>query len=243
MARMRVFCFPYAGGGPSAFRGWANGIRDVEFCFVHPPGRENRIREKPFSDMRLLVEALTTELAGWLDRPYALYGHSLGGVVAFEFARAARQLGWREPSHLFVSASRAPHLPARYPKVHHLEDLELLSEVNRRYGGVPLQLMHDPELRQLLVPCLRADLALLETYDYVDAEPLDCQITCFGATGDRMVTEDVLRPWSTHSKRELQLHMVSGGHLFLQSARSTLLDKISAALAYRVPNAPALSLH
>ena len=227
---MRVFCFPYAGGGPSAFRGWANGIRDVEFCYVHAPGRENRIREKPFSDIHLLMNALTAEMAEWLDRPYALYGHSLGGVVAFEFARAARRRGWREPLHLFISAARAPHLSSPHPKMHHLHDVELLAEVNRRYGGVPPELMHDREARQLLVPCLRADLTLLETYEYVRAEPLDCQITCFGATQDKIVTREALQPWSLHSKQELRLHIVDGGHLFLQTARTTLLEKIRAAL-------------
>jgi surfactin synthase thioesterase subunit len=212
---------------------------DADVCYVQPPGRENRLREEAFTAIPALVEALVSELEGWLDRPYVLYGHSLGGVVAFELARALGGSGLRAPSHLFVSASRAPQLPREHPAIRHLADPELLEEVHRRYDSVPLQLMNDPELRQLLVPCLRADLTLLETYEYREAEPLACPLTCFGATRDRMVRREAMEPWRVHTRKEFQLHMVEGDHLFLQSARSSLLAAIGATLRPQPPAAAA----
>jgi surfactin synthase thioesterase subunit len=227
---MRLFCIPYAGSGASAYRGWAENAPGLDVCYVQLPGRENRLREKPFTSIPTLIEALGAELETWTGRPYALYGHSLGGIVAFELARALRARGLREPEHLFVSASRAPHLPCPHPAMHQLPDLELLEEVQRRYDSVPAPLMTDPELRELLVPCLRADLALLETYQHSPAAPLGCGITCFSASRDRMVSRDAVEPWRTHTQKQFQLHQIEADHLFLQSARDTLLATVEATL-------------
>ena len=228
-APIRLFCVPYAGSGAAAYRGWAENAPGLDVAYVQLPGRENRLREKPFTSIAALVEALASELDTWIDRPYALYGHSLGGIVAFELARALRPRH-RDALHLFVSASRAPHLPSPHADVRHLPDLALLEEVHRRYDSVPAQLMNDPELRELLVPCLRADLTLLETYQHAQAEPLACGITCFGAASDRVVSRDAIEPWSAHTQKDFKLNMIEGNHLFLQTARTSLLVAIQATL-------------
>jgi medium-chain acyl-[acyl-carrier-protein] hydrolase len=188
------------------------------------------LREKPFTSMCPLIEALAAELEACDERPYALYGHSLGGIIAFELARAMRARGGRQPLHLFASASRAPHLPCQRPAIRDLSDIELLEEVHHRYESVPLQLMTDPELRELLLPCLRADLALLETYQYVEAEPLACGITCFGAIRDRMVSSDAIEQWRMHTSGKFRMQLLEGSHLFLQSARGILLAAVAVAL-------------
>ena len=228
-AAVRLFCVPYAGSGAAAYRGWAENAPGLDVCYVQLPGRENRLREKPFASVAALIAALASELEPWLDRPYALYGHSLGGILAFELARTLR-LRHRDPQHLFVSASRAPHLASQHPDVRHLPDLPLLEEVHRRYESVPPVLMQDPELRELLVPCLRADLTLLETYQHAAADPLACGITCFAAAGDRIVHRDAVEPWREHTKRDFKLHMLEGNHLFLQTARTSLLAAIQETL-------------
>jgi medium-chain acyl-[acyl-carrier-protein] hydrolase len=229
-AAVRLFCIPYAGSGAAAYRGWAENAAALDVCYIQLPGRENRLREEPFTSMPALIEALAGELEAWDDRPYALYGHSLGGIIAFEVARAMRARGRRQPLHLFASASRAPHLPCQRPAIRDLPDLELLEEVHHRYESVPLQLMNDAELRELLLPCLRADLTVLETYPYVEAEPLACGITCFGAMGDRMVSGDALEQWRMHTSEKFRLQLIEGSHLFLQSARNILLAAVAAAL-------------
>jgi medium-chain acyl-[acyl-carrier-protein] hydrolase len=230
-----LFCVPYAGSGAAAYRGWAEHLTELDVCYVQLPGRENRLREKPFASIPSLVEALGGALEGWLNRPYAFYGHSLGGIVAYELARVLRKSGKREPLHLFVSASRAPHLPKEHPAVSHLPDVQLLEEIHRRYDSVPPQLMNDPELRELLVPGLRADLSLLETYRYTEGAPLGCGITCFGATRDSMVSRDALEQWRSHTKEEFSLQMFDGGHLFLQTARNELLAAVCKTLRRNSP--------
>ncbi len=227
---MRLFCIPYAGSGAAAYRGWAENAPGLDVSYIQPPGRESRLREKPFTSIPALVEAIAGQLDGWTDRPYALYGHSVGGLVAFELAREFRRRGRRQPAHLFVSASRAPHLPSEHPPVCHLPDSELLDEVHRRYDSVPVQLRNDPELRELLVPCLRADLTLFETYQYVGLDPLACGITCFGATRDRVVSPGAIEPWRMHTSNDFRLHMLEADHLFLQSERAKLLNVVAATL-------------
>jgi medium-chain acyl-[acyl-carrier-protein] hydrolase len=231
---MRLFCIPYAGSGTAAYRGWAEEAQGFDAAFdvayVQLPGRESRMREQPFTSVPALVESLVDGIADQLDRPYALYGHSLGGVIAFELARAVRQRSLPQPSHLFVSASRAPQLPSPYTPVRHLSDLALLEEVHRRYESVPAILMQDADLRQLLVPCLRADLSLLETYTYSEAAPLSCGITCFGGIQDRMVSRSALEPWRIHTTGDFELKMLEGNHLFLQTARTPLLAAVRSAL-------------
>ena len=227
---MRLFCVPYAGSGAAAYRGWAESAGDLDVCYVQPPGRENRLGEAPFTSMDELVKALADGVEPLLDRPYALYGHSLGGIVAFELARALRSRGRAEPTHLFVSASRAPQLPNPYEPIRHLADLPMLEEIHRRYDSVPIQVMQDPERRELVVPGLRADITMLETYRHSAAKPLACGITCFGATEDRAVTRDAIGEWSIHTQSKFELQMFEGGHLFLQNARSRLLSAVRAAL-------------
>lgn len=229
-AKMRLFCVPYAGSGAAAYRGWAENVGDLDVCYVQPPGRENRLGEAPFTSMIELVTDLANGVEPLLDRPYALYGHSLGGIVAFELARELRSRGRTEPLHLFASASRAPQLPNPYEPIRHLADLPMLEEIHKRYDSVPIQVMQDPELRELVVPCLRADITMLETYRHLASPPLACGITCFGATEDRAVTADAIGAWSIHTQSKFELHMFEGGHLFLQSGRSGLLSAVRAAL-------------
>lgn len=230
-ARRRLFCIPYAGSGAAAYRGWAEGLEDLEVLYVQLPGRENRLRETPFTDFSSLITALADAVEGRLDLPYALYGHSLGGLIAFELARLLQDRLHPGPTHLFVSATRAPQLRPQYPSMRHLPDLELLQEVQRRYEAVPRQVMEDAELRELLVPCLRADLTLLETYRHSESEPLRCPITCFGATADKMVSREALAQWQAHSAHGFDLQMFEGNHLFLQNARAQLIAAILAKLA------------
>lgn len=230
-APVRLFCIPYAGSGAAAYRGWAEAAGDrFDVSYVQLPGRENRLRERPYASIPPLVQSLGEATAPFLDRPYALYGHSLGGIIAFELARWLMRHTASRPVHLFVSASRAPHLPPRHPPVSHLPDAELLREVHRRYESVPRQLIEDPELQELLVPGLRADLSLLETYRYAPGDPLPFGITCFGGHGDPMVLPNELREWSRHTSTSFELHMHDGKHLFLQSARTGLLSVLAATL-------------
>jgi surfactin synthase thioesterase subunit len=229
----RLFCVPFAGVGPSAFRGWAQSIGpEIETIYVHLPGRESRFRDPAVTSVRGLSDQIAASMVPWLDRPYAVFGHSLGAVIAFETIRALRAAGRTLPRTLFVSASRAPHLPHPHAPLHHLPDDELLRRVNERYeGSVPAAVLSCPELRGLFVPTLRADLTALETYTFEPGEPLGCPISAFCGRTDPTVTSAAIAPWSIHGEAGFRLRMVDGGHLYLQTARPSLLSAIHGDLA------------
>ena len=156
--RLRLICFPGAGAGAATFRDWWEWPDpNVEICCVQLPGREGRIRERAIKTFSELVPAVTNHLVPWLGQPYIFMGHSLGAWIAFEVARELRQMGAPGPRHLFVAAGQAPQIPWRHPPIHELSDHELLMAVNRRYHSIPRQVFDDPDLRELVLPALRAD--------------------------------------------------------------------------------------
>ncbi len=230
-ASVRLFCFPHAGVGTSAFRGWAEELNgDAELCLIQPPGRESRLREELFFSVKTLVPALVENIAPFLDRPFAFYGHSLGALVAVETAFELRRIQRTQPIHLFVGASHAPQLPWIHPPLHSLPDDEFLSEIQRRYGAMPQEVISDADMRALILLVLRADITTVETYAYSDRAPLDCGITAFGGLDDTMVTRSMLEGWHQQTSSDFHVQMLRGSHFFQQSARARLLEYISDKL-------------
>jgi medium-chain acyl-[acyl-carrier-protein] hydrolase len=230
---VRLFCVPSAGAGPSAFRGWAQAISaDVEALYVHLPGRESRLRDANVPDVSRLADEIAQAIAPFTDQPFALFGHSLGALIAFEVAHRLRNDGAPSPVRLFASASRAPQLPYPFPRLHTLEEDQFLQQINERYdGSVPREVIEDAELRELVVPALRADFAALETYDHPAHAALDCPISVFGGSRDRTLDSRALEAWSVHSASGFHYRIVDGGHFFLQSARQQLIAAISEDLS------------
>ena len=231
-ARRRLFCLPYAGGAASVFRSWAEMLpADVEVCPVQLPGRGSRFREAPFRKVADLVPALAEGLLPLLDLPFALFGHSMGAVVAFELARELRRRGEVAPVLLALSGHQAPLRPDAEPPFSHLPDAEFLEEVRRRYDGIPPEVLAEEELLQLLLPVLRADIQVLETYAYVKEPPLDCPISCFGGEDDPHVSLADLEAWRDETCGPLQVRTFPGGHFFVESARAAVLHALSRDLA------------
>ena len=228
-ARARLFCFPFAGGGAAAFRGWADALPELEVVAVQAPGRESRLREAPFVRMAPLVEAAVEALELHLDRPFAFFGHSLGGFVAFEVARALRRKGAPLPCHLVVSASPAPTTrPARVP-IHGFDDARLLEEV-KKYGGTPDEILASRELMAVLLPIIRADFAVYETYETTREAPLPFPILALGGSEDAKVPAASLTAWREQTEAPREPRQLSGGHFFLQTARAELLSIVREAL-------------
>jgi medium-chain acyl-[acyl-carrier-protein] hydrolase len=199
----------------------------VEVLCVHLPGRESRLREANIPDVLALASEITEAIAPFTDVPFALFGHSLGGLIAFEVARTLRRRGLAMPVRLFASASRAPHLPSPFAPLRDLDEDDLLRRVSERYdGSVPKEVLESLELRELVVPALRADFAALETYQHTEELPLDCPLTVFGGSHDRTLSVDALEAWSLHTAKDFRLRLVEGGHFFLQSERRRLIDDI-----------------
>jgi len=230
-ARVRLFCFPYAGGGASIYRTWSEHILpEIEICPLQLPGRENRLTEKQFPEVPLLIDALAAVLLPYLDMPYAFFGHSMGAILCFELARHLRRTSpGSDPIHLFVSGRRAPQLPDLDPPTSHLPEVEFIEEL-RRLGGTPEEVLQHEELLQLLLPLLRADFALVEKYRYKQENRLSCPITAFGGLQDESVPRDAILAWREQTSSSFRSRFFPGGHFFLHKERSSLLQVIAQEL-------------
>lgn len=231
-ARLRLFCFPYAGGSAAVYRPWLNHLpASVELCAVELPGRGARLRERPFQQLGPLAQAAAEGLLPFLDKPFAVFGHSLGGLLAFEVVRLLRRRGC-EPLHLFVSSRRAPHAPENDPPIHHLPESAFVAEVGNRYNGIPKAVRESPELMQLMLPVMRADFAVFESYVYAPAEPLACPISVFGGRADQRVAQEHLAGWREHTRSTCTLRLFEGGHFYWQDEgnRAALLAAIAQEL-------------
>lgn len=229
--RLRLVCFPHAGGGSNAFRGWADAVpAGVELVMVRLPGREHLFSEPLIDDWSRLRTAIVDQLTPLLDRPYALFGHSLGGLIAFETARELRRRGAPLPTHVFPTGFAAPHLPRKREPIAHLPTPEFIEALRER-GGTPSEVLASTELMELLAPMIRADFLLVEKYQYVDELPLACPITAMGGSVDEGVPVTSLDAWERETHSGFRRVLVPGGHFFLQSACEHILEAVESALA------------
>ncbi|MFL6283821.1 MAG: thioesterase II family protein [Pyrinomonadaceae bacterium] len=232
-ARIRLFCFPYAGGSAVTFRGWPALLApEVEVYAVQLPGRWPRSHEPPYDDARSLVGALLPVMERHIDRPFALFGHSMGGAIAFELARRLRGEFGVEPLHLFVSGRRAPHMGYAGPTIYDLPEPEF-KEALRRLGGTPAEVLEHPELMELLVPLLRADIALSQTYRCESRPSLTCPLTVFGGLKDGHDEPEVLAAWREHTVGAFDMKMFEGDHFFINTEQRPLLVALERALLGR----------
>ena len=227
--RTRVFCFPYAGAGVSLFRPWAASLpAGLELCAVQLPGREDRMAETPYRHLSTLIPRAVAELSPYLDRPFALFGHSVGALLAYELARELCAAG-RTPVHLFVSGQRAPHLPSRTPPRHELPAVEFAAAL-ARLDGTAEEVLRDADFMAAIAPLLRADFSLEETYAHAPGEPLEIPVTVFGAADDEEANLDELKAWQLHSRRVCEVRLFHGNHFYLRANPGPVVDAIGAAL-------------
>jgi medium-chain acyl-[acyl-carrier-protein] hydrolase len=231
-ARVRLFCFPYAGGGASVYRGFQDELPPaIEVAAVQLPGRETRLREPPEPDLCRLVTKIADGLTPHLAPPFAFFGHSMGAALSFELARELRRRGGPRPAHLFASACPAPHLPDD-DMTHALPDDELVARL-RAMGGMAEDVLAHRELMEMILPVFRADAAVTETFRYTAEPPLDVPITAFGGLSDDKATRAELEGWRQHTTAAFALVLVPGNHFFLQQApgRAPVLGAVARALA------------
>ncbi len=224
-AKVRLFCFPYAGGGASIYRAWPDALPHLDVCAIQPPGRETRMRDEPLRRLEPLVEAAVEAILPLLDQPFAFFGYSLGSYVAFEAARRLRALGAPLPVRLFLGACPAPQTPRLKAPIHDLPDAELVREV-RSYQGTPAEVLEHEELMALLLPLLRADFGVYETYALRDEPPLDIPFSVLGGLADEDATRADLDAWREHTSKAFVLRMFPGNHFFLNTERTRLLTSV-----------------
>nr|BBH88091.1 thioesterase [Thermosporothrix sp. COM3] len=212
------------------YRSWSEQLPpEVEVCPIQLPGRENRLLEAPFTDLFSLINALGPIVQELLDKPYAFFGHSMGAIISFELARFLRQANRQGPVHLYVSGHRAPHLPDPGAPTYHLPEAEFIKELVR-LNGTPQEVLQNAELLQLLIPLLRADFAISETYQYIEDAPLACKITALGSTQDSEVSIEELQGWSRQTTNAFQQHIFPGDHFYIHTREQALLQFLSSRL-------------
>lgn len=226
--RRRLYCLPYAGGGVAAYRQWASGLPDdIEVVAAQLPGREARLREAPLTSVQAIVALLADAITASADLPYAIFGHSMGGLVAFELARALEERGPRVPSHLFVSSRRPPDMPDPASPVHALPEPQFLDELQRRYDAIPDVVRQEPELLELLLPVLRADIQTIETYVPTPGAQVRCPVHVYGGLHDRYPVAADLPGWWRSSQGPVRMRLFPGDHFYMNAHRVALLRDIA----------------
>jgi surfactin synthase thioesterase subunit len=230
-ARMRLFCFPNAGGGVATLYSWLRGLpQQIQLCPIQLPGRENRRQEPPYTRIEPLVATLLNVLQPYTDLPFAFYGHSLGSLVAFELARALRARGLPGPFHLIVSARSGPQIAMPGPTISHLPEPQFIAEISARYKAIPAQVLGDRDLMELIMPALRADMEMVETYRFIAGDPLDCPVSALGGADDLLVSPPDLDSWRHHTTAAFAMRMFPGDHFFPRSGQAEFTGVISQIL-------------
>ena len=227
---LHLLCFPPAGAGALLFRPWFQyATAKVQISAIQLPGREHRLKEPCFTELPRLVTRLADDLLPVLqNRPFAFFGHSMGGLICFELARELRRRGNSLPEYLLVSGRRAPQIPIKNPL--YPEPDSMLVEALRQYGGTPEAVLQNSDLMELFLPIFRSDLMVNEKYDYNDEPPLDCPLAAFGGTKDIIVNREQLQSWNEHTSQEFELQMFAGNHMFFKDKPQILLEPILAKL-------------
>ncbi|HMV68987.1 MAG TPA: alpha/beta fold hydrolase [Myxococcota bacterium] len=215
-ARMRLFCVPFAGGGAGIYRTWPMVMGpEIQVLAVQLPGRERRLREAPYTAMAPLVDDLSAAIRPLTDRPWAIFGHSLGGAIAWEVAMRLHGEG-RSPEHLIVSARRSPELPLPHAPLFALPDDRMVAETERHYGPLPAMLKQHPSLLATFLPTMRADFQLLDTWRPTQGVQLACPITTLAGAQDTAVPPDTMTGWARYTRGPSARHVLQGGHFYVR---------------------------
>ena len=197
-------------------------------CAVQYAGRGSRIAEPLGEDVVVVMNGVYHDLLPFLTKPVAFFGHSMGALVSYEFARRLREEQQPEPVELFVSGCTAPHVRT-VESTYHLPEPEFIAEL-RRLQGTPAEVLENAELMQLMMPIVRADFKASQTYEYVPGPPLECPIRAFGGLKDEMVPREKVEAWSQHTTGSFRAQMMPGDHFFLNTSQSLLTRVIAQEL-------------
>lgn len=215
-ASLRLVCFPHAGSHGGVYRTWLGGLAPtIEVIAVTLPGRAQRIGEPPHRHWPDMLHDVTSMLRPFIDRPCALFGHSFGALVAFEIARWINHEWPERLAQLFVSAMQAPSSD-RPRGDYYVDDAAMMAKM-KAWNATPSELLNNSEMLKLLLPAIKADCELVETYQYVAHNPLLCPITAFGGREDEHYAPEKMSAWAKETRGVFALHTFSGGHFFIEA--------------------------
>ncbi|WP_016951928.1 thioesterase II family protein [Anabaena sp. PCC 7108] len=229
-AKLRLFCLPHAGGSATVFRTWPDNLPStIEVCPLELPGRGRQMNLSPYTKMQPLVREIAQNITPYLDKPFAIFGHSMGGLISFELSRLLRSDYHVTPLHLFIAARNAPQVTPTKPPIYNLPDAEFWQEI-LNYNGTPNEVMQNQDIIQIFLPILRADFTVLNTYAYQNQLAFDFPISVFGGLQDPEFTDYELEAWQEQTNTTFDLQMLEGNHFFIRSHEKILLRIISQKL-------------
>ena len=225
-AQLKLFCLPFAGGGSASFRNWAGLLPpQIELCAVEIPGRGARLSERFFRRLDDLLPELGEAIIAELNKPFAIFGHSMGALTGFELTHFIKDKYGRQPVHLFLSGRGAPHLPDRTAPIHQLPEADFIREI-KRYNGTPKEVLEHQELMEIITPILRADFEVCETYQFRQKAKLECPLTVVCGLQDEGATRAELEAWREQCAGPFNLRMFPGDHFYLLEHKHKLVETI-----------------
>src|SRR5678815_742280 len=229
-SRMRLFCFPYAGSTAVVFRNWPQYLpSEIEVCAIQYAGRGSRLAEPLGESVVEVMNEIYQDLQPFLTKPFAFFGHSMGALISYEFARRLQREQQQGPFQLFVSGCSAPHVRMFDELTYNLPEPEFLAEL-RRLQGTPEEVLDNAELMQLMMPIIRADFKASQTYEYIPGPPLESPIRAFGGLKDEEVPREKVEAWSEFTAGSFRAQMLPGDHFFLNTSQSLLTRIIAEEL-------------
>lgn len=229
-ADLRIICFPYAGGGVSTFQSWVKSIpMNVELVIIQAPGRGERFGEQAYSSMNLLLDDLIRVIPNILNKPYILFGHSLGSRVAFELMNRLKELNYSLPKHFIASGSRGPQHRSLKKPIYNLPNEEFINEL-KMLNGTPQAVLENKELMELFLPLLAADFKIADTYCYLGNIRFNCQISVFGGEDDVDISLLKLNSWGDLFTTDANVELFPGNHFFIDSHNDLVLKKINTII-------------
>ncbi|MCI5047989.1 MAG: alpha/beta fold hydrolase [Aquisalinus sp.] len=230
MARIRLICVPHAGAGASIYQKWSSQLPEtIELLALQLPGREERLVENPFTSWQPMHESVCRALDRLPPGPVAFFGHSLGAMIALEAARYV-STGGRRLKHVFVSGRHWPGDSVEEGiDISQLTDNKMLTLFTARYGTQGAA-MENPEVREMVLPVLRADFSLLMSCPEMRAEPLPCPVTVFSGSEDPGTADKDLSLWQAETRAAFSHHVIPGGHLFHMERPEEVLQHIRSHL-------------
>ena len=229
-ALIRLFCFHYGGGSASIFRQWSKDvIQEVELVAIQLPGREERYNEPLLNNISQVIDNLLLHFNKYTDKPFILFGHSIGALIAFEFARTLRQRKMLQPKHLIVSGTKAPQVPLKKQHIHKLPKKQFIEEL-KKYNGIPDYIIEDEELISIFIPIIKADFSISETYNYSNKKPLSCPITALGGSNDNTFDADDLIKWQEQTSNAFIHQFLPGDHFFINTSYTEIINIINQSL-------------